>query len=428
MEGMSVETLSPAIAAAEARSVRIRQLICGMIAMIAVSSPQYVWALFVPVVRDGLGVSLAQLQVTIAIFSICMCGLGPFHGYFAGRMPVGRVVAIGGLLAGGGWVLSAFVTSLPMFYLTYGVICGIGVGMVFVATSDLAAQWFPDRRGFAIGMVAGMYGFGAIVTTFPIDAAIQSGGYQRALLVYGAIIALLCIGAAFGMRRRTQNDILPPAPPSVSRYSYTPREMLRSPAYWLLFLMMTLVGTGGLMVISNIAVFARSFGITPEVLVFGVSALPLALTVDRIANGVTRPLFGWISDHVGRENTMAVAFALEAVAIVLLLVLGDNPLWFVILSALVFLGWGEIFSLFPSTQADMFGPKHQATNLGFLMISIAVASVVGGPLSSFVFELTGSWTPVFLMVTCLDVAAAVLAFFVLKPLRRTWAERHPDPA
>jgi MFS family permease len=157
--------------------------------------------------------------------------------------------------------------------------------------------------------------------------------------------------------------------------------------------------------------------------VLGVSALPLALTLDRIANGFTRPLFGWISDHIGRENTMALAFFMEAVAIVLLMLVGHQPALFVLLSAIVFLGWGEIFSLFPATQADMFGPKHQATNLGFLMVSIGVASVFGGPLASLVFERTGSWTPVFYLVSGLDFIAALLALIVLKPIRRDWHTR-----
>ncbi len=418
-----MSTQNPTASVVAVTPGRTRQLVLSVIAMLAVSSPQYVWALFVPAMREGLNVSLSQLQVTIAIFSICMCGLGPMHGYFLQRMSVSRFVAIGGMLTGLGWVLSAFATSLPVLYLTYGVITGIGVGMVFVAGSDIAAQWFPDRRGFAVGMAAAGYGFGAVVTTFPIDTAIKASGYQQALLIYGIVLAVVCIAAAIGMRKRTASDIVPAGPASSSAYSYTPGEMLRTPGFWLIFTMMTLVGTGGLMVISQIAVFARSFGIGPTVLVMGVSALPLALTLDRIANGFTRPLFGWISDHIGRENTMALAFTMEAISIVLLMLVGKNPALFVVLSAIVFLGWGEIFSLFPATQADMFGPKHQATNLGFLLISIAVASVFGGPLASLVFESTGSWTPVFLIVSGLDLLAAALAMFVLKPMRRTWVKR-----
>jgi oxalate/formate antiporter len=401
------------------RRTRMLQLALAIVSMMAVSSPQYVWALFVPAIRNALGVPLSALQITIAIFSVCMCGLGPMHGFIAQRMRRSTFVAIGGLLAGGGWVLSSYATTLPMLYLSYGVLSGLGVGMVYVAGSDLAAQWFPDRRGLAVGMVAGSYGFGAVVTTFPIDAAIKSAGYRHALLTYGLVLGAVCVLAALKMRERTARDVLPAPPAHSAVDSQSPAQMLRTPAYWLLFVMMTLVATGGLMVISQIAVFAKSFGIGPGVMVLGVAALPLALTLDRVANGLTRPLFGWISDSLGRENTMALAFTLEGLAILLLLRVGHQPALFVVLSAVVFLGWGEIFSLFPATQSDMFGPKYQATNLGFLLISIAVASVFGGPLASLLFEQTGSWTSVFLIVSALDLTAAALALLVLKPMRRS---------
>jgi len=277
-----MSVIHPAVAAAVPRPKRGMQLLYGIIAMLAISSPQYVWALFVPVMREGLGVTLAQVQVTIAIFSVCMCGLAPCYGWLAERMSARTFVALGGLLTGMGWVLASFATTLPMLYLTYGVITGVGVGMIFIASNDLATQWFPDRRGLAVGLVAGCYGLGAMVSTFPIDASINASGYQQTLLIYGLVFGGLCILAAIGMRKRTDRDIVPPAPPSASRYSYAPREVLRTPAFWLLFVMMTLVATGGLMVISNIVVFARSWGIGPEVMVFGVAALPLALTVDRI--------------------------------------------------------------------------------------------------------------------------------------------------
>jgi len=401
------------------------QMLFGVIAMMAVSSPQYVWALFVPTIKDEMHASLAAVQITIAIFSICMCGLGPVHGFLAQRLPTRLVIALGGALAGLGWILSAQATTLSELYLTYGVISGLGVGLVYVTASDAAAHWFPDRRGFAVGLVAGSYGFGAVVTTFPISILLKGEGLRHVLLMFGIILGIICVLAALGMRRRNTNEQIVLTKTAVAVRSYSPKEMLATPGFWLLFIMMTMVGTGGLMVISNIGVFAKSFGIGPGTLVLGMAALPLALTLDRIANGFTRPLFGWISDHIGRENTMAFAFTMEAFAILLLMLVGQQPALFVILSAIVFLGWGEIFSLFPATQADMFGPQHQAQNLGFLMVSIAIGSVLGGPLASLIYESTGSWSPVFWIVSGLDLIAAALAFMVLKPMRQKWSTAAP---
>jgi len=395
------------------------QLLLGVVAMMAISSPQYVWTLFVSPMKADLAIQLSALQITIAIFSICQCGLGPIHGFFASRIKPNLFVAIGGLFIGTSWVSSAFVTSLPILYLTYGVLSGFGAGIVFVAVTDLMNKWFPDKRGFAVGMVAGSYGFGAILTTFPIDAMIKAQGYRHALLVYGIVLGAICVLAALGMKKPTDEiELVPPeAGQAANVQDLTPRQMLSTADFWILFLMMTMVGTGGLMVISNMAIFAKDFGIGPKTMVFGMAALPLALTLDRIANGATRPVFGWISDVLGRENTMAIAFTLEAIAIMLLMIVGSNPILFVILSGIVFFGWGEIFSLFPSAQADLFGLKHSAQNFGFLLSSIAVSSILGGPLAALLYEKIGSWPAVFMIVAGADLAAAAMALLLLKPMR-----------
>jgi oxalate/formate antiporter len=400
-------------------SKRQWQLLLSLVVMLAISSPHYTWAVFSTSFIDILDVKVSELSITMTIFSVCMLGLGPLHGYLLQRMDVRVYVAIGGLLVGLGWSLSAFATNLLTLYLTYGVICGVGIGMVYIAGMDLAAQWFPDRRGLALGVTSAGYSFGAMMSTFPITISLAEKGLVGTLVVGGIVVGTVIVAAALGMRKRRDHDWVPAAPAvaQVSTRSFTPGEMLRTPSYWLLFLMMTLVATGGMMVIAQMGHFAPSFGITPDVMVWGVAALPLALTVDRFANGITRPLFGWISDHLGRENTMAFAFAMEGLSIYALLIWGHDPVWFVVLTAIVFLGWGEIFSLFPATQADMFGPRHQANNLGFLLISIAVASVFGGPLAGLIYEATGSWTPVFVIVSGLDLLAAGLAIFVLKPMR-----------
>ena len=409
----------PINATAHATNRRLWQLLFAFVAMLAISSPHYTWAVFSTAFLERLDVKVSELSATMTIFSIFMLGLGPIHGYVLQRMKASTYVAIGGALVGLGWGLSGLASSLYALYLSYGVVCGVGMGMVYIASMDLAAQWFPDRRGLAIGLVAAGYSIGAMATTFPITYAVTAHGLSTTLSFSGLVVGLLIVAVSFGMRKKTTADKVPPPPVSshATTRSYTTAEMLATPAYWLLFLMMTLVGTGGMMVIAQMGHFAPAFGITPDVMLWGVAALPLALTVDRFANGLTRPLFGWISDHIGRENTMAFAFTLEGVAIYALLTWGHDPLMFVVLTAVVFLGWGEIFSLFPATQADRFGPDHQANNFGFLLMSIALASVFGGPLAGLIYESTGSWTPVFVIVSCLDLLAAGLAFFVLKPMR-----------
>jgi len=227
-------------------------------------------------------------------------------------------------------------------------------------------RWFPDRRGFATGVAAAGYGFGAMLTTFPISDMLRDAGYQHTLIVFGVILGGVGAAAAFFLREPSSAyTVLAVAAPHVTLTDYDSKSMLRTPIFWLLFGMMTMMSTGGLMVIVNFATFSREFGITDSVIVLGFAALPLALTLDRITNGLTRPFFGWLSDRIGRENTMAIAFAGEALAIFLMLNLRHDPLAYVLLSGVVFFGWGEIFSLFPSTLTDTFGTKHATTNYGF---------------------------------------------------------------
>jgi MFS family permease len=198
--------------------------------------------------------------------------------------------------------------------------------------------------------------------------------------------------------------------------------MLKTPVFWLMFAMMTMMSTSGLMVTSQMASFAKDFGIA-AVTVLGMAALPLALSIDRFTNGLTRPFFGWVSDRIGRENTMCLAFGLEGIAMLLWLLTRDNALLFVLLSGVVFFGWGEIFSLFPSTLTDTFGTKHATTNYGILYMAQGVGSVLGGPLAALLHEATGSWIPVFGVVIAMDILTAALAFVVLKPMRRRYLAR-----
>jgi MFS transporter, OFA family, oxalate/formate antiporter len=398
------------------------QLVLGLIAMMSISSPQYVWTLFTGPLNQKLGTTLAELQWTFSLLIILQTWCSPAQAYLVDRFGPRLLISIGALLSGGGWVLSSYVDNIWALYFTYGVICGFGTGIIYVGIIGLMVRWFPDRRGLATGLAAAGYGFGAFFTSFPIDSMIKSSGYAHTLVVWGIIQGIIGIVAAQWLRV-PPDGWLPegysPATASTvqSRRSYTPREMLQNPVFWLLFLMMSMMSTSGLMVTSNVGPFAREYKVA-EVIVLGMAALPLSLTLSRVTNGMTRPFFGWVSDHIGREKTMALAFSLEAVAILILFAFIDQPAMFVVLTGLVFFGWGEIFSLFPSTLTDTFGPKFAATNYGFLYIAQGVGSILGGPAAAYLKQATGSWTAVFILVACLDALTALLALTVLRGMRQ----------
>jgi MFS transporter, OFA family, oxalate/formate antiporter len=404
-------------------SNRWNQLLLGVIAMMAISSPQYVWTLFTSPLTQKLGSTLAELQWTVSLLIILQTWFSPFQAYLVDRFGPRLLISVGALLSGGSWVLSAYADSLWALYLAYGVIGGFGTGIIYVGVIGLMMRWFPDRRGLAAGLAAAGYGFGAFFTSFPIDSMIKSSGYAYTLIVWGVIQGVIGILAAQGLRLPPENYEAPSAAAGTAvatqqaARSYTPREMLKSPIFYLLFVMMSMMSTSGLMVVFNVGPFAKDFGVA-NMPVWGMAALPLSLTLSRVTNGLTRPFFGWVSDHIGREATMTLAFSLEAVAILVLFAYINQPALFVVLSGLVFFGWGEIFSLFPSTLTDTFGPKYAATNYGFLYIAQGVGSILAGPAAAFLKQTTGSWGTVFIVVAVLDAITAFLAITVLRAMRR----------
>jgi len=401
-------------------STRWVQLVLGLVAMMSISSPQYVWTLFTKPLQEALGATLPAIQVTFTLLVVLQTWLSPLQGYLVDRFGARLLIAAGCLLSGLGWISSAYATTLTGLYLTYGLFCGIGTGVVYVGIIGLVVRWFPDRRGLATGLVAAGYGFGAILTTFPIDTMMKQAGYQHTLVVFGIILGIIGATAALAMRMPGPADALPPPPAMSSNIGVPPKQMLRSRVFWLMFLMMTMMSTGGLMIISQFAAFSRDFGVA-NVMIFGLAALPLALTVDRLTNGLTRPFFGWVSDRIGRENTMGLAFLMEAAAVTSMVMFRDSALVFVILSGVVFFGWGEIFSLFPSTLTDTFGAKYATTNYGLLYVAQGVGSILGGPLAALLREQTGSWLPVFAIIIMMDALTGILALAVLKPMRRAYA-------
>jgi MFS transporter, OFA family, oxalate/formate antiporter len=427
-QSQTFEAAAPGIEA-ETASARWIQLLLGFIVMMTISSPQYVWTLFVPSFQKTTGSILSEVQWTITFLIVLQTWLSPLQGFLVERLGPKVLIGLGAVMSGAGWIASSYVTTIWGVYATYGLLCGVGTGVVYIGIIGLMVKWFPDRRGLATGVVAAGYGFGAILTTFPIDSMLKASGYQHTLVVFGTIFAAIGLIGALMLRpppkgqisgRVTQGAVAKPT-------GYAPMTMLRTPVFWLMFVMMSMMSTGGLMVITQFTSFAKSFGIDGKttVVILGVTlaAIPTALTFDRITNGLTRPVFGWVSDHIGRENTMAIAFILEGIAIFLMLQYRSDPFLLVVLSGLVFFGWGEIFSLFPSTLTDTFGTEHATTNYGFLYMAQGVGSILGAPIAAMIYEATGSWMPVFGLVIGMDILTGLLALFVLKPLRRTWMLR-----
>ena len=413
-------TLQPA-AALPLSSARWLQLGLGLLCMMAISSPQYVWTLFTKPLGASLSAPAAAIQVTFSILIVLQTFFSPFQGWLVERFGPRLLIAVGGGLTGLSWVLASQVSSLAGLYATYGLLGGLGTGIVYIGVVGQMVGWFPDRRGFAVGVAAAGYGIGAVLTNFPIAARLEANGYWPKLLRFGLILGAVGVLAALGLR----------APPAALRaqtrlHSTVPDvdtgTMLRNPIFWLMFAMFTMMSTSGLMVTAQIVPFANDLGIN-KLVIWGFAAIPLMLTVDRVCNGLTRPFFGWVSDRIGRENTMVLAFGLEGVAMAVWLATMGNPVLFILMSGVVFFGWGEIFSLFPSTLTDTFGAEHATKNYGCLYMAQGIGAIFGGPLASLLHDAAGSWTPVFSLAIGADLLTAALALFVLKPMRARYLTR-----
>jgi oxalate/formate antiporter len=396
------------------------QLAIGVLCMISIASPQYVWALLTKPFMAKLGVSLAEVQVVFSIVVGLQCFLSPLGGYLVERFGIRQLLTAGAVLVASSWIVGSQAQSLTALYLTYGLFAGLGTGIVYIGVVGLMVKWFPDRRGLAAGIAASGYGMGASLTTFPVSNSLASVGLESTLISFGILFGLVCLVCAWLLKNPPddyQSSVHASLP--VSHVAdLSPKQMLQQPIFWVMFLMMTM-STSGLMVVSQMGAFAKDFGIV-DATVFGLAALPLAMTIDRMMNGLTRPFFGWVSDKIGRENTMLIAFALEGVAMTVWFLCRDNALLFVLLSGVVFFGWGEIFSLFPSTLTDTFGPRFASTNYGFLYAGAGVGAILGGPLAALMFQSTGSWTSVFVTAIAANFLTAFLAIAVLKPMREKY--------
>lgn len=394
-------------------------MVFGIIAMAMIANLQYGWTLFVDPIAEKHGWSRAAIQVAFTIFVLTETWLVPIEGWFVDKFGPRPVVLVGGALCGLGWFINSFADSLGLLYFA-AVVSGIGAGAVYGTCVGNALKWFPDRRGLAAGLTAAGFGAGSAITILPISAMIANQGYEAAFLYFGLGQGIIVMVIAMLLSRAPEykkSEVV--ANVQQTKREYSPSQVLRQPVFWVMYAMFVMVAAGGLMATAQLGSIARDFQVFDvNVSMMGITlpALTFALAIDRVLNGVTRPFFGWVSDQIGREPTMFVAFALEAVGILALFHYGHNPYAFVLLTGLVFFAWGEIYSLFPSTCADTFGSKYATANAGLLYTAKGTASLLV-PLSAVLATATGGWYAVFVVASVLNAVAALMALLVLKPMR-----------
>jgi OFA family oxalate/formate antiporter-like MFS transporter len=410
---------------------RWAQLIAGIVAMMAIANLQYAWTLFTKPIQAHLHVSLVAVQWTFTLFVALETWLVPFEGYLVDRIGPRLMLGLGGILVGLSWIGAGQTETIKGLYFWYGL-GGVGAGIVYGGAIGNALKWFPDYRGLCVGLTAGAFGIGTATTISPIADMLKSSGYQHTFIVWGIVQGVVVLVSALFLARPPEGWTPPnwkekqakiKAKVNTSAVDMTPLQMLRQPSFYVIYLMMTMLAFGGLVVTAQLNPMASSYHVDKVIVAWGMSTLVLAITVDRLLNGLTRPFWGWVSDHIGRENAIFIAFILEAIAVFALLQLMDRPIWFVALSGLCFFAWGNIFSLFPSITGDLYGNKWATTNYGIVYTAKGVAALFAGPGAAWLYDKTGSWSKVFWAMIICDLIAAFMALLWLKPLATRSVEK-----
>jgi MFS transporter, OFA family, oxalate/formate antiporter len=403
---------------------RWAQLVAGIFAMMAIANLQYAWTLFTKPIQAHLHVTLVAVQWTIALFIALETWLVPVEGYLVDRIGPRIMLGAGAILVALGWIGAGRAETIHSLYFWYGL-GGIGAGIVYGGTIGNALKWFPDYRGLCVGLTAGAYGIGTALTIAPVSKMIETSGYQHTLIVWGVIQGFVVMAAALFLAK-PPDGWTPPgwlekqksvrSRVNTSSVDMTPWQMLRQPSFYAVYVMMTMLAFGGMVVTVQLAPMAKSYGVDKVIVWGGLSALVMAIEIDRILNGLTRPFWGWVSDHIGRENAIFISFILEAMAVFALLRLINRPIWFIVLSGLCFFAWGNIYSLFPSITADLYGRRWATTNYGVVYTAKGLATMFAAPGAAWLFEKTGSWSKVFWAMIICDIIAAFMALLWLKPL------------
>jgi MFS transporter, OFA family, oxalate/formate antiporter len=399
------------------------QLCASLVAMIMIANLQYSWTLFVEPMRAATGWKLSDIQWAFTLFILFQTWVQPAQGFLIDRLGPRLFLTIAGVLCGIGWTGLGMVNSLPALYTLY-VLAGIGAALIYGGCMGSALKWFTKRRGFAAGVIAAGFGGGTALFVPFIASIIKTGGYRSAFIYTGIFQGVVILVVAQFLRHPAAQPAAAKqagAAAIVGQHQFTTLEMLRTPQFFVLYASFVMMATGGLLVTANAGSIAKAWGIPA-------TALAAATSLNALANGGSRIFWGWLSDRIGRELALGIAFVLHALCLLLVLTLGrTSGVYFTITLVLTFFTWGEIYSLFPSVVADYYGASHATANYGVMYSAKGVASIIGGGVAALLFERFGTWTACFYGSAALALLAAAV-IFALRMSKASGRSTIPVPA
>jgi MFS transporter, OFA family, oxalate/formate antiporter len=408
------------------------QLVMGIICMAMVANLQYGWTLFVNPMDAKHHWGKVAIQFAFTLFVLIETWLVPFEAYFADRYGPRPLVMIGAFLIAASWIVYARAESLGGLY-AGAAIGGIGTGLVYGTCIGNAVKWFQSRRGLAAGLTAAGFGAGAALTVIPLSTSIVANGYEATLIRFALIQGGVVLVAALFLSKPPKGVAARPVNPRLlqSTQDTSPLKTLGSPVFWVMYVAFVLVASSGLMATAQLAPIANGFKIAKDqvrLLAITMPALTFALSLNNLMNGLGRPLFGYVSDWIGREYTMVLTFSMGGVFILALNRYGSDPYLFVLLAALIFFSWGDIYSIFPALTSDQFGRKYATTNYGLMYTAKGCASFFV-PIGGYLAARTGNWTLTLEIAAAADILAAILMLFVVRPMRmRELRQQDPSAA
>lgn len=384
------------------------QLISAVIAMVMIANLQYAWTLFVPGLTEAFGASRTAIQFGFTLFIWFETFAQPIEGYLLDRFGPRLFFTVAGILVGVGWTSMGLVQSLPALYFFYAL-AGLGSGFIYGGSVAVAIRWFGDKRGLAAGIIAAGFGAGSAPFIPIIGSILENSGITAAFVSTGIFQGIVILIVAQLLRY----------PPGTAKHAahakaddddpnrgLKPWEVLRQPQFYLIYIMFLFMTIGGLILTSNAKPFAKDVGVLNYFVILGV-------TVDRIGNGGGRVFWGWLSDKFGRENIMFIGFTLNAIFTATFPFFATNGWGYVIWMFLIMATWGELFSLFPSLNADRFGTTFAASNYGLLYSAKGFGGIFGGVVATAIAASYG-WTVVFVASGIMAFASAVGALIVKK--------------